>query len=123
MRIQPLIRPLVTLLLLLLGQGTLLASAAGLTCARRAESAPAAPFADARGAAESHRHGAPVPDHDSGPEAPAAHAAATCTAPAMPADAPPRLASGTASAASLPARLPPPIRLLADSQFRPPRLS
>lgn len=123
MRIQSLVRPLVTLLLLLLGQGTSLASAAGLTCARRAESAAAASFADARGAADSHRPGAPVPDHDSGPEAPAAHAAATCTAPALPADAPPRLAACTASAAPLAARALPPIRLLADSQFRPPRLS
>jgi hypothetical protein len=123
MRIQPLVRPLVTLLLLLLGQGTSLASAAGLTCARRAESARPASFADARDAAESHRQGVPAPDHDSGPEAPAAHAAAMCAAPAMPADAPPRLASGTASAGPLAARLLPPIRLLADSQFRPPRLS
>ena len=123
MRIQSLVRPLVTLLLLLLAQGTSLASAAGLTCARRAESAAAASFAVARGAAESHRHDVPAPDHDSGPEAPAAHAAATCTAPAMPTDTPQRLASGAASAASFPARFFPPIRLLADSQFRPPRLS
>jgi hypothetical protein len=123
MKIQSLVRPLVTLLLLLLGQGTSLASAAGLTCARRAESAAAASLANARGTAEPHRPGAPAPDHGSGPEAPAAHAAATCTAPAMPADAPPRLVSGTASAAPFPARLLPPVRLLADSQFRPPRLS
>ncbi|HEX6372870.1 MAG TPA: hypothetical protein VF006_28365 [Longimicrobium sp.] len=123
MRFQSLVRPLVTLLLLLLGQGTSLASAAGLTCARRAESAPAAPFANTRGAAESHRQGVPAPDHDSAPEAPAPHAVATCTAPAMPVDASPWPAYGTASAAALPARLLPPVRLLADSQFRPPRLS
>jgi hypothetical protein len=123
MNIQSLVRPLVTLLLLLLGQGTSLASAAGLTCARRAEPAAAASFADARGTAESHRQGAPGTDHGSGPEAPAAHAAATCTAPAMPADAPPRLDPGAASAAPLAARLLPPVRLLADAQFRPPRLS
>jgi hypothetical protein len=113
---------MLALFLLLVGQGTSLASAAGLTCARRAEAAAAASPADVRGAAESHRQGAPAPDHDSGPEAPAAHAAATCTGPAMPADAP-RLASGTASAAALPARHLPPIRLLADAHFRPPRLS
>lgn len=123
MRIQPLVRPLVTLLLLLLGQGTSLASAAGLTCARRAEAAAAASFADARGTAESHRKGAPGPDHDFGPEAPAAHAAATCTGPAMPTDTSRRLAHGAASAVSFPTRLLPPMRLLADSQFRPPRLS
>lgn len=114
---------MLALFLLLVGQGTSLASAAGLTCARRAEAAAAASPADVRGAAESHRQGVPAPDHDSGPEAPPAHAAATCTAPAMPAAAPPRLAPGTASAAAPPARHLPPIRLLADSQFRPPRLS
>jgi hypothetical protein len=113
---------MLALFLLLVGQGTSLASAAGLTCARRAGSAAAASFADARGAAEAHRQGVPAPDHDSGPEAPAAHAAATCTGPVMPADAP-RLVSGTASAAAPPARHLPPTRLLADSQFRPPRLS
>lgn len=123
MRIQPLVRPLVALLLLLLAQGTSLASAAGLTCARRAESAAAAPSADGRGAVESHRQDAPAPDHGSGPEAPTAHSASTCTAPAIPAEAALRLPSGTAFAAPLAARLLPPIRLLADSQFRPPRLS
>lgn len=123
MKILSLIRPLVALLLLLAGQGASLASASGLTCARRADGAAAGMSADVRAAAETPRPDAPLPDgHDAAPEAPASSAAAGC-APALPASVPPRPASGSASAAPLPAHFLPPIRLLADSQFRPPRLS
>ena len=122
MRIQPLLRSMLVFLLLLVGQGVTLASATGLTCARKV--APAMVSADARGGAESHLPAAPAAaDHESAPVPPALDGVLICAGPANPAMVSPRLAAGDAPAPSLLPRFLPPVRLWADAHFRPPRLS
>ena len=109
-------------LLLLVGQGVTFASATGLTCARNV--APAMVSADARGGAEAHLPAAPAAgDHESAPVVPTGDGVPHCTGPAIPAAVSPRLTAGDTLAPSLPPRFLPPVRLWADSHFRPPRLS